>query len=87
MKMVREHHERLDGSGYPKKLKGEEISLYGRMIAIIDSYDAMTSERPYKKVYIPLMHLKRLFLNRQMVTMKSLLRNLFSAWVFTLLVL
>jgi putative nucleotidyltransferase with HDIG domain len=60
MKMVREHHERLDGSGYPKKLKGEEISLYGRMIAIIDSYDAMTSERPYKKSVHPINAFKTL---------------------------
>jgi putative nucleotidyltransferase with HDIG domain len=60
MKMVREHHERLDGSGYPKQLKGEEISLYGRMIAIIDSYDAMTSERPYKKSVYPINAFKTL---------------------------
>jgi len=54
MKMVQEHHERLDGSGYPKQLKGDEISKYGRMVAIIDSYDAMTSERPYKKSVHPI---------------------------------
>lgn len=53
MKMVREHHERLDGSGYPKGLKGDEISKYGRMIAIVDSYDAMTCERPHKKSVHP----------------------------------
>jgi putative nucleotidyltransferase with HDIG domain len=58
--MIREHHERLDGSGYPKKLKGDEISKYGRMIAIIDSYDAMTSERPYKKSIHPINAFKTL---------------------------
>lgn len=52
--MVREHHERLDGSGYPKQLKGNEISKYGRMIAIVDSYSAMTSERPYKTSVHPI---------------------------------
>jgi len=42
------HHERWDGQGYPKGLKGEEIPLISRIITIADSYDAMTSERPYK---------------------------------------
>lgn len=60
MTMIREHHERLDGSGYPKQLKGDEISKYGRMIAIIDSYDAMTCERPYKKQIPPINAFKTL---------------------------
>ncbi|MGH4123177.1 MAG: HD domain-containing phosphohydrolase [Clostridium sp.] len=42
------HHEKWDGSGYPKGLKGEEIPLQSRIIAIADSYDAMTSERSYR---------------------------------------
>ncbi len=46
---VLEHHERWDGSGYPKGLKGNEISLEARIISIADSYDAMTSDRPYQK--------------------------------------
>ena len=41
------HHERFDGSGYPKGLSGNEIPLYGRIAGIVDSYDAMISERPY----------------------------------------
>lgn len=60
IQMVKEHHERLDGTGYPKKLKGKEISKYGRMIAIIDSYDAMTCERPYKKSVHPINAFKTL---------------------------
>lgn len=43
------HHERFDGLGYPQKLKGEKIPLLSRIIAIADSYDAMTSERSYRK--------------------------------------
>lgn len=43
------HHERWDGTGYPKGLKGENIPLISRIIAIADSYDAMTSDRPYRK--------------------------------------
>lgn len=46
---VMSHHERPDGLGYPKRLKGEDIPLASRIIAIADSYDAMTNERPYRK--------------------------------------
>ena len=49
---IRHHHEYWDGSGYPGGLTGENISLIGRIIAIADSYDAMTSERPYRKAKI-----------------------------------
>ena len=44
------HHERWDGTGYPHGLKGEDIPLLGRIMAIADVYDALVSERPYKKV-------------------------------------
>jgi len=46
---VRDHHEKWDGSGYPNGIKGEAIPLEARIITVADSYDAMTSERPYKK--------------------------------------
>jgi len=45
------HHEQWDGSGYPDGLKGEEIPLQARMMAITDVYDALVSERPYKKAF------------------------------------
>jgi len=45
------HHEWWDGSGYPNNLKGKEIPLLGRIMAIADVYDALVSERPYKKAY------------------------------------
>ena len=48
-KIVRQHHERVDGSGYPRGLKGDEISLYGKMFAIVDTYDAVTNNRCYKE--------------------------------------
>ncbi len=47
------HHERWDGSGYPRGLKGEEIPLTARMFAIIDVWDALISERPYRKPDTP----------------------------------
>jgi len=45
------HHEKWDGSGYPIGLKGNEIHLYGRIVAIVDVFDALTMERPYKKAW------------------------------------
>ena len=45
------HHEKWDGSGYPKGLKGESIPIYGRICAIADVFDALTSVRPYKKAW------------------------------------
>ncbi|MBL4630184.1 MAG: HD-GYP domain-containing protein [Paraglaciecola sp.] len=45
---IGQHHERLDGYGYPEGLRGDEITLFGRMIAIVDTYDAITADRCYK---------------------------------------
>jgi len=47
------HHERLDGSGYPLGLQGEQIPLWGRIIAVADVYDAMTANRPYRTALSP----------------------------------
>jgi len=46
--IIRSHHERMDGKGYPDGLKDDEIPLLARIIAVADSFDAMTSERPYR---------------------------------------
>ncbi|MCE9549974.1 MAG: response regulator [Betaproteobacteria bacterium] len=45
------HHEKFDGSGYPNGLSGNDIPLYGRIVAVADVFDALTSERPYKKAW------------------------------------
>ncbi|MBI1910202.1 MAG: response regulator [Deltaproteobacteria bacterium] len=47
--VIHNHHENFDGSGYPEKVKGEGIPLAGRIGAIVDSFDAMTTDRPYRK--------------------------------------
>ncbi len=52
--MVRHHHERYDGKGYPDHLKAEEIPLYARILAVADAYEAMTSERPYRRALSPI---------------------------------
>jgi HD-GYP domain-containing protein (c-di-GMP phosphodiesterase class II) len=48
-----QHHERMDGSGYPRGIKGEEIHDFAKWIAIADSYDAMTNHRPYRDAMLP----------------------------------
>jgi HD-GYP domain-containing protein (c-di-GMP phosphodiesterase class II) len=46
---VRAHHERWDGSGYPNRLKAEEIPLEGRIVAVVDVFEALTCSRPYRR--------------------------------------
>jgi len=57
---VFEHHERMDGSGYPRKISGEEISKLGRLCAVADSFCAMTTDRPYAKAMEPVEAAKKL---------------------------
>jgi HD-GYP domain-containing protein (c-di-GMP phosphodiesterase class II) len=61
MEPIELHHERYDGGGYPKGLKGEEISTAGRMAAIVDVYDAITSDRVYRKGMSPAAAVQKLF--------------------------
>ncbi|HAA86283.1 MAG TPA: HD-GYP domain-containing protein [Kosmotogaceae bacterium] len=52
-RIIEQHHERSDGSGYPKGLKEDETTLEARILAVVDSYDAMTSDRPYRSAMSP----------------------------------
>ncbi|CAG0943905.1 MAG: Cyclic di-GMP phosphodiesterase [Rhodocyclaceae bacterium] len=61
LQVAAQHHERYDGSGYPGRLKGDEISRIGQMAAIIDVYDAITSDRVYHKGMPPTEALRKLF--------------------------
>jgi len=54
------HHEKMDGSGYPNRLSGDQISLYARMGAVCDVYDAITSNRPYKQGWCPAESLRKM---------------------------
>jgi HD-GYP domain-containing protein (c-di-GMP phosphodiesterase class II) len=47
--IVRHHHERVDGGGYPDRLRGESIPLLARILSVADAYNAMTSQRPYRE--------------------------------------
>ena len=49
--IVLSHHEKWDGTGYPGELKGEDIPVEGRITAVCDVFDALTSDRPYKKAW------------------------------------
>lgn len=56
--IVLQHHERVDGTGYPKGLRGGDIHIYGRICSIADVYDALTSDRPYRRKLPPFEALK-----------------------------
>ncbi|MEJ2201966.1 MAG: HD domain-containing phosphohydrolase, partial [Desulfuromonadaceae bacterium] len=51
--IIEQHHERYDGLGYPNSLAGEDILIEARILAVADTYDAMTSDRPYRKALPP----------------------------------
>ncbi len=58
--IIRHHHERWDGAGYPNRLRGEEIPEGARILSVADAFDAMTSDRPYRKAMKPQVALREL---------------------------
>jgi len=57
-------HERWDGTGYPQGIKGEDIPLLSRIVSVVDAYDAMTSDRPYRKAMTREDAVKELLINK-----------------------
>lgn len=62
--LILHHHENFDGSGYPQKLKGYDIPLGARIIAVVDAYDALTTNRPYRKAQTTVKALAEIIKNR-----------------------
>ena len=58
--IIRHHHERVDGRGYPDGLAGDEIPLLARIVSVCDAFDAMVSERPYRDGHEPEVALEKL---------------------------
>lgn len=65
--LVELHHERYNGSGYPKGLKGDQIGLFGSIAGLVDCFDAMTHPRPYAEVYSPSNALNQLYNSRNVL--------------------
>lgn len=61
IQVLKEHHERFDGNGYPRRLKGNEISLIGRIAAVADVFDAISSDRPYHLGLPPAAAIRKIF--------------------------
>ncbi len=73
--IIQTHHEREDGSGYPSALTGESIPLFGRLAGIVDSYDAMTSTRPYRPSVSKYEALQRMYRQRGQLFQGDLLEQ------------
>lgn len=61
--IIRHHHERMDGCGYPDNLRGEAIPLSSRILAVADAFEAMTADRPYRRAMSPANALRELQAN------------------------
>lgn len=76
--VVATHHEREDGSGYPNGLAGTGIPLLGRIAGIVDSFDAMTNDRPYRKALAQHAALQQLYLSRNTLFQSELIEQFMS---------
>ena len=61
LEMIRSHHERFNGSGYPQGLQGREIPIFSRMAGIVDTYDAIINDRPYARAISPHLAMRELY--------------------------
>lgn len=77
--LAEHHHERYDGSGYPKGLKGDEIPVFARIIGVVDCYDAITSERPYASAISPSEAVRNLYEWRDMAFQAEIVEEFIQA--------
>ncbi|MEA3429635.1 MAG: HD-GYP domain-containing protein, partial [Thermodesulfobacteriota bacterium] len=78
---ILEHHERFDGKGYPRGVAGENISIKGRLLAVADTFDAMTSGRPYRKALKPKNAFKEISKNGKTQFDPEVVRAFERAWI------
>jgi putative nucleotidyltransferase with HDIG domain len=78
---ILEHHERFDGKGYPRGVAGKNISIKGRLLAVADSFDAITTIRPYKKALKPENALKEILRNEGTQFDPEIVQAFESAWM------
>ena len=78
---VLEHHERFDGKGYPRGVAGENISIKGRLLAVADAFDAMTSDRPYRKALKPEDALNEILRNKGTQFDSEIVQAFERAWI------
>jgi HD-GYP domain-containing protein (c-di-GMP phosphodiesterase class II) len=64
---ILEHHERYNGNGYPRGLAGEGISIEGRLLAVADVFDAMTTDRPYQRAFEPEVAFNKIVANKKIL--------------------
>ena len=75
LRVILEHHERDDGSGYPRGLKGNQISRLTALCRIVDKFDAMTTEKPYRPAFKASEALKRIFLEESNPGMQTIIKK------------
>lgn len=78
---ILDHHERFDGKGYPRGVAGKTISIKGRLLAVADSFDAMTNDRPYRKAFKPEDALKEISRNEGTQFDPEVVRAFERAWM------
>jgi len=64
---ILEHHERYNGNGYPRGLAGDQISIEGRLLAVADVFDAMTTDRPYQRAFEPEAAFNKIVANKKIL--------------------
>jgi len=75
LRIIMEHHEKEDGSGYPRGLKGDQVSKAAQICQIVDQYDSMTTTKPYRPAFRPAEALKRIYFEEPSETHRAVIRK------------